>query len=180
MQQVLVGGGFTHTDMDQMLKEANISKGNFNHFFNSKQDLLLAILDFESKKLFSKLESLFEDSVNPLASLNNFLDWKLENYKYGSAIARFGTEFVDKEIQLKKKIKKIYGVYVSYIARLLEDAVIRNQLFKNTPIKELANFIVYSLEGGNLSISMTTSKEQFRDLNNMIKRTIRSYRNLDN
>lgn len=179
-QQVLVGSGFVNRDIETVLREARISKGRFYSFFKTKEELISAILDFESEKLFSKLEELFDNSANPLIILNSFLDWKLLNFNSnGNVLARFGSEFVDKEIHLKKKVKKIYGDYTSYIVRMLEDSVHTGQLSRSTPVKELANFIVFSLEGGSVSVNLTNSKDQFRDVINMIKRVIRTYRDLE-
>ncbi|MBP9758809.1 TetR/AcrR family transcriptional regulator [Candidatus Dojkabacteria bacterium] len=179
-QQVLVGNGFVNRDIETVLREARISKGRFYSFFKTKEELLSAILDFESNKLFDKLEELFDNSANPLTILNSFLDWKLVYFSSnGSVLARFGSEFVDKEIHLKKKVKKIYGDYTSYIVRLLEDSVQSGQLIRSTPVRELANFIVFSLEGGSISVNLTNSKEQFGDVINMIKRVVRTYRDLE-
>lgn len=179
-QQILVGNGFEGTDIDSVLKQARINKGTFYSVFKTKDELLNAIIEFESAKLFSKLDELFSSSFNPLSTLNAFLDWKLKNFNTNSnMLAKFGSEFVAREIQLKKKIKKIYGDYTSYIVSLLEAAVENGQLNASTPVRELANFIVFSLEGGRMSVDLTSSRDQFADVTNMIKRVIRTYRNLD-
>lgn len=180
LKQAIVGNGFENTTIDSLLEKTQVNKVQFNNFFKTKEELMYAIIDFESDKLFTKLEKLFNNSTNPLAALNNFFDWKLQYFETnGSMIARLGTELVENEIYFKKKIKKIYGDYMAYIVRLLEDAVDKGQLFETTPVRDLANFIVYSLEGGNMSVTLTNNQDHFKAVIAMIKRVIRSYRNLD-
>ncbi len=180
LKQALVGNGLENTTIECILEKAQVNRIQFDTFFKTKEELMYAIIDFESEKLFGKLEKLFSNPSNPLAALNNFFDWKLQYFDTnGSMIARLGTEMVENEIYFKKKIKKIYGDYMAYIVSLLEDAVKKGQLFESTPVRELANFIVYSLEGGNMSITLTDNKDQFKAVIAMIKRVIRSYRNLD-
>ena len=180
-QAIFADNSFHGTALDTLLGSVNVSKGSFFHHFRSKDDLLMELIDLEAEVLFDKLNQISQSSSNALASLNNFLNWRLESFNStGRLIHKFGTEIGKDKISLQKRIKKIYGAYLSYIIQLLTLAKRNGQLVKSTPIKELANFILYGLEGGVLSVTLIDSKGQYEDVVAMIKRVVRSYRLLDN
>ena len=70
--------GFHGTSVAEIAVAANVSKGLMYNYFNSKEALLLAIVDDASKQMFSMAEGLTGDDSNSPAShaqnLRSFLD----------------------------------------------------------------------------------------------------------
>ncbi|MCA9385298.1 TetR/AcrR family transcriptional regulator [Candidatus Dojkabacteria bacterium] len=179
-QQMFYQNSFNGTALDTLLGEIKVSKGSFFHHFKSKDDLLFELLSFEATKLFEKLEELFVGGQNPLQSLNQFLSWRLENFQTnGRLIYKLGAEVGNQNPTIQKKIKKIYGTYLSYLIQVITQAKKAGQLQSSTPTKELANFILYGLEGGTLSVTLIENSDQYSDVVEMMKRVIRSYRNIE-
>ncbi|MBD3362480.1 TetR family transcriptional regulator [Candidatus Dojkabacteria bacterium] len=185
--KILTGAGemfaensFNGTALDTLLGSVKVSKGSFFHFFRSKDDFLLEFLDFESKKLFSKLGELLEQNANPLLALYSFMNWRQNNYQQtGRLISKLGSEMGSQNSKVQRKIKKIYGDYLSYLIQILKTSKRKGQLIQSAPIKELANFILFSLEGGSMSMSLTENEDQYNYVIDMIKRVVRSYRKID-
>jgi TetR/AcrR family transcriptional regulator, transcriptional repressor for nem operon len=179
-QQLFLDSSFHGTALDTLLGSINVSKGSFFHHFKSKDDLLLQLLDVEAQQLFSKLEEIYEKSSSPLSALNEFLSWRLESFSSnGRLIYKLGAEIGRGNPIIQKKLKKIYGEYLSNLMKLIDEAKHEDLLVKATPTKELANFILYGLEGGTMSMNITDSSDQYQSVVEMIKRVVRSYRRID-
>jgi AcrR family transcriptional regulator len=179
-QQIFLESSFHGTALDTLLGSINVSKGSFFHHFKSKDDLLLQLLDVEAETLFGKLSEIFNKNASPLAALNEFLGWRLDNFSSnGRLIYKLGAEIGRDNIVIQKKLKKIYGEYLSNLMNLIDEAKAQELLVSATPTKELANFILYGLEGGTMALSITDSSEQYQNVVEMIKRVIRSYRKID-
>lgn len=179
-KEMFVNNSFHGTALDTLLGHVKVSKGSFFHHFKSKEDFLHQLVDFESQHLFAKLSEIFDTPANPLNALNTFLNWRLDNYQEtGRLIGKLGAEASNDDLQLQRRIKKIYGEYLSYLIKILSEAKKNKQLIKSTPIKELANFILYGLEGGTMSVTLTASEDQYSSVVEMIKRVIRSYREIN-
>lgn len=177
---MFLDGSYHGTALDTLLGSINVSKGSFFHHFKSKDDLLLQLLDVEAESLFGKLAELFEKYSSPLTVLNEFLSWRQEDFQSnGRLIYKLGAEIGNNNPLFQKKVKKIYGEYLSNLMKLIDDAKKEGQLVSATPTKELANFILYGLEGGTMALSITNSEEQYKNVIEMIKRVVRSYRRID-
>lgn len=169
--------GYHGTALDTILGVINVSKGSFFYHFRSKDDLLLELLDHEAEKLFDILENFENAQMNSLQKLNKFLDWRKENYESdGRLIYKLGSEVGNHDCRVQKKIKKVYGKYLSYLINMIESAKQQGQLTETTPTKELSNFILYGLEGANMSVKLTENEQQYSDVVEMVKRVVRSYR----
>ncbi len=176
-QQIFLENSFHGTPLDTLLGSIKVSKGSFFHHFRSKDDLLLQLIDIEASAMFGKLEEVSQKNINPLAALNDFLNWRLSNYhSTGRLIYKLGAEVGNENVIIQKKIKKIYGEYLSSIIRFLDDAKRKRLIVLTTNTKELANFIMYALEGGTMAISLTDNIAQYEGVVEMIKKVIRSYR----
>src|SRR5438034_7164269 len=72
--------GYNNTPLDDVLRESGVGKGNFYHYFKSKEDLGYAILDRIVTVFIDRtLEPCFADpDARPLAQIGCFLDRILE------------------------------------------------------------------------------------------------------
>jgi TetR/AcrR family transcriptional repressor of nem operon len=72
----LIGAqGFHHTGLDQILKSAQVPKGSFYHYFASKEDFGLAVIEAFATAYDAKLERFLGDqTARPLARLRAYLE----------------------------------------------------------------------------------------------------------
>ncbi len=67
--------GFAATTVDDMLRAAGVGKGNFYHYFRSKDDLGLAIIDEIAKTLNGPaLDEIFSNAKAPMTRLADYID----------------------------------------------------------------------------------------------------------
>lgn len=179
-KQVFVENSFYGTALDKLLGSIKVSKGSFFHHFRSKDELLNELIEADAQIMFDKFDDIFDHTSNPVTALNNFLNWRLENYKStGRLIYKLGYESGTDNILLQKKLKKIFGEYLSTLIKIIDEAKNQNLLVQTTPTKELATFILYGIEGASMSISLIDSSNQYAQVIEMIKKVIRGYRVLD-
>lgn len=57
--------GFHATSISEIAKTANVSKGAFYLYFESKDDLLISIFEFYTRTIIEKLEKVIETESNP-------------------------------------------------------------------------------------------------------------------
>jgi TetR/AcrR family transcriptional regulator, transcriptional repressor for nem operon len=64
--------GFNATGIDAVLREAKIPKGSFYHYFKSKEDFGLAVIDHFAERYDQRLETFLNDEeVAPLNRIRN-------------------------------------------------------------------------------------------------------------
>jgi TetR/AcrR family transcriptional regulator, transcriptional repressor for nem operon len=126
--ELLWTGSYGSTTIDQICEKAEVKKGSFYYFFESKSELAEAALDASWQNKQAELDRIFSPMVPPLERIRKYCDFSY-NYqveikkKYGRTLGCpqfcLGAEVSTQEDRLQKKIQQI----LDYKRRYLESAV---------------------------------------------------------
>src|SRR4051812_42600507 len=73
--ELIALNGFNSTGLDSVLKQAEVPKGSFYHFFPSKEDFGVAVIDAFAERFEARLASFLEEpSVPPLERIRRYLE----------------------------------------------------------------------------------------------------------
>lgn len=125
-------GSYGKTTIDLICEKAEVKKGSFYYFFDSKTDLIVtAIRDSWERIYRPKMDGIFSASVNPLERLKRQADLtydeQLAKYKqYGHVLGcplfTLGNEISTQEQELRDLIDQILSTHVRYVETALRDA----------------------------------------------------------
>lgn len=126
--ELLWTGSYGSTTIDQICDKAEVKKGSFYYFFDSKSELAVEALgtSWESKQ--AELDRIFSPMVPPLDRIRKYCDFSYKiqqemKQKYGRVLGcpqfALGAEVCTQDCQLQKKIQEI----LDYKRRYLESAV---------------------------------------------------------
>jgi TetR/AcrR family transcriptional regulator, transcriptional repressor for nem operon len=124
-------GSYGSTTIDQICEKADVKKGSFYYFFESKSDLAVAALEMERQKRRPELDAIFSPTVPPLERLKRFCESGYKKQKeiqckcgcvLGCPLFTLGSEVCTQETKLHAKIKEILGQYHKYIESAIRDA----------------------------------------------------------
>jgi TetR/AcrR family transcriptional repressor of nem operon len=124
-------GSYGSTTIDQICEKADVKKGSFYYFFESKSDLAAAALDAEEQKRQPELDAIFSPTVPPLERLKRFCEGGYKKQKeiqaecgcvLGCPLFTLGSEVCTQETKLHGKIKEILERYHKYIESAIRDA----------------------------------------------------------
>ncbi|KMY51189.1 TetR/AcrR family transcriptional regulator [Peribacillus loiseleuriae] len=148
--------GYQATSISDILKAASIGKGQFYHYFSSKYDLGLAVVENLVQDLDQQLiDEIFHSKEEAKTRLNKMLDWNLASYmetksKLGCAIGNLAIEMSEHDETFRVKIKEFFDKWISEVTDALTEMVKQNQLDPTTDCKKNAQAIVAMIEGGIL------------------------------
>mgnify|MGYP001818299579 CR=1 FL=1 len=145
--------GFYNTSIKDVLEATGLTKGGLYGHFTSKEEIWYAVYD-EAVSIWRSL--VFKDvrkCSDPLERLDTFIKNDLENY-LGGEVFDGGCFFLNMLVELSgqsaRMSKQILRGFVrlSRLLRLwLEEARDNGQIAANADPREIANFIVISLNG---------------------------------
>lgn len=124
-------GSYGSTTIDQICDKAEVKKGSFYYFFESKSDLAAAALEANWQERKPELDAIFSSTVPPLQRIQNFCDFgyhkQIEIKKecgcvLGCPLFTLGAEVCTQEVKLHGKIKEVLGHYHRYIETAIRDA----------------------------------------------------------
>jgi len=149
--------GYCATNIRDILKIANITKGSMYYHFESKHDLVLSSMKYYLEQILKSLwvEPL-EHSEKPLETIINQIELYKDMFKdpksfldlkHGCPLSNFVLDMSDKDELFFEYLKDVYSRWKEAIEQALQRAQDLQQANTNFNSEEQTIFIMSSLEG---------------------------------
>jgi TetR/AcrR family transcriptional regulator, transcriptional repressor for nem operon len=119
------------TSVDAICERADVRKGSFYYFFNSKSELAAAALEADWQKRQVDMDRIFSPTVSPLERLEHYFDfvhdWLAERQQecgavLGCPLFAVGSEVSTQEEVLREKVQEILERKAKYFESAIRDA----------------------------------------------------------
>ncbi|MCM2534964.1 TetR/AcrR family transcriptional regulator [Neobacillus pocheonensis] len=174
-REVIHSKGYQVTSVSDIMTATNIGKGQFYHYFQSKHDLGLAVVedlvkDWEEQLIIGILNT----SDDPVTKLNRMLQWAETSHaemeiKYGCAMGNLAIEMSAQDEEFRVKIKEFFIRWVNSVADILTEMIKDHQLDESINPKKNAESIVAMIEGGILLMVSRQNIQVLQDIFEVIK-----------
>jgi TetR/AcrR family transcriptional regulator, transcriptional repressor for nem operon len=144
--------GYSATGVAEILKKAEVNSGSFYFFFKSKEELLLAVLDWYLENLDPILiRPVYEATSDPIERVFALLDdyrqkILITEFDFTCPIGRLALEIDPARRNVHAKIAANFRGWTEAVQRCLDDAGGRLPL--GTDTDALAKFVLTVMEGG--------------------------------
>lgn len=166
--------GYNATGIEAILKEAGVPKGSFYHYFRSKEDFGLAVLDRFIEGFERRLITfLMDEEVTPLNRIRNFLESALARVSQngcsrGCLIGNLGQEMADHNERFRERLNRIFDIWRLHIAECLRKAQQTGELDGDLDADAVAGFLLSGWEGAILQAKVLKSPKPMLDFVGMI------------
>jgi len=157
--------GYNATGLDAVLKGAGVPKGSFYHYFSSKEDFGLALIDQYAHDYDHKLHRLLGNpGVSPLDRIRSYLDaerthLQQEQFLGGCLIGNLGQELSDQNERFRQRLSEVFWSWKTQFEACLREAQSLGQVFEGHDPGELAEFLLLGWEGAVLRAKVTRTAE---------------------
>jgi len=144
MIEVMSEQGLQGLTTREVAKRQGISESTIFKHYKSKNELILAVLEYFSQYDEAIIESLGLKEFKPIEAITYFVEAYVtyyENYPEITAIT-LSYEGLMREVELSAVVKGIFTKRVNTIQSLIEDAKRLNQIRKNVDTESLADLII--------------------------------------
>jgi TetR/AcrR family transcriptional repressor of nem operon len=161
--------GYNATGLDAVLKQAGVPKGSFYHYFGSKEEFGLAVIDRFGERFGQRLAAFLDDEeVAPLNRIRNFMESALARLTQnhctkGCLIGNLGQELADQNERFRERLDQIFSVWRGRFAGCLREAQTRGELAAGADPDVLADFILSGWEGAIMRAKVMKSPQPIRD-----------------
>jgi TetR/AcrR family transcriptional repressor of nem operon len=137
-QELIYTRSYNEVGVQEICDHANVKKGSFYHFFPSKRDLALAVLDQSQTFMHETIiNKSFLDDIPPLARIERFFTTIYEFHKqvkentgsvFGCPFGNFGSEMSTQDEDIRSKVDNILSTSERPFEKALAEAVERGDL----------------------------------------------------
>jgi TetR/AcrR family transcriptional repressor of nem operon len=144
--------GFAGASMSDLLGRADVNSGSFYHFFDSKEDLLKAVLELYLEALGPQIiEPAYALTPDPIKRIFAILAGYRErivktNCQYGCPLGRLALEIDPENRPAHALIARNFEGWIGAIRNCLEEA--KGRIAKGTDLDALATYVLAVMEGG--------------------------------
>jgi TetR/AcrR family transcriptional repressor of nem operon len=172
-QKLFYARSYEDVGVQEICREAGVKKGSFYHFFPSKRDLTLAILD-ESWKRYREtmLAQVFARDIPPLKRIERLLDRQYRHHKavkdetgqvLGCPYGNLAGEMSTQDEVIRERLKRIFRDLEAPIEQVLQEAMAAGDLAE-LDSRATAGAMVAYLEGLTLMAKTWNDPEIVRTL----------------
>jgi len=167
--EMIARQGYNATGIEAILKEAGVPKGSFYHYFKSKEDFGLAVIDNFAERFKQRMETfLSNEDRAPLDRIRDFLESGLTHVAQnqctkGCLIGNLGQELADLNERFRARLDEIFGMWRERFAACLREAQDRGELANAVDPTITAGFILSGWEGAILRAKVMKSPQPMRD-----------------
>ena len=161
--------GYNATGIDAVLKQAGVPKGSFYHYFGSKEDFGLAVIDHFAERYNRKLDNFLNDEeVTPLNRIRNYLEGGLAHLTKnqctrGCLIGNLGQELADRNERFRARLDEIFRSWKERFTACLLEAQRAGELAADVDPAVMAGFLLSGWEGAILRAKVMKSPQPLRD-----------------
>lgn len=157
--------GYAATGIAEILARAKANAGSFYHFFKTKEELLLAVLEFYIRSLDPVVvQPVFGQTADPIERVFGILGFYRGNLlatgcSYGCPIGRLALEISEEQFKVHKRLADNFDGWTAAVEKCLNDAAER--LPVGTNAKTLSQFVLTVMEGGVMQARAHRAIEPF-------------------
>lgn len=174
--RLFAGKGYDSTSIADILQQANVNSGSLYHHFDTKQGVLLAVLetyrDGIEPMLIAPAWAGVDDPIDRvwalLAKYRELL--KVTDCSYGCPIGSLALEIHEPDPPVRALLAANFDRWTDFIQKCFVSA--RNRFPKGTNFRALARFVLTTMEGGVMLSRTYRTLDAFDDAVAMLKNHI--------
>lgn len=175
--------GYTAVGVSELCSAAGVKKGSFYHFFPSKLELALEVVDGFSLEVESLYEALTRSDTPPLQRLAEYAADVYQHHAetrrscgkvLGCPLGNLALEMSTQEPELRDRLRRVFHHNVACFEKVVQDAIDREDI-PSFDAPKVARSILALVEGSVMLAKMRDDPEILKDLGSSIHRLVGSY-----
>lgn len=143
--------GYGATGIAQILEAAGVLRGSLYYYFPTKEDLLLATLEWRKKMMWPEVvQPVFDRIDDPLERMFGILDGYRQlllmcEFQVGCPIGNLALELTETHLRVRQLLAENFDNWKKAVRGCLEEA--RGRLPPEVRTEDLAHFVLTVMEG---------------------------------
>lgn len=176
--QAIAAKSFNGCGLKEILDAAAVPKGSFYHYFKSKEDFGVAVIEHSAEEHATFIRGVLNDrSISPLNRIHRLFKEMRDYYAEAGPsreciIAKLALEVAQLSEPMRLAIKYAYDNWSALLARTLREAQAAGEICKELNAESLAELLVNAWEGVTIRMQIDKSVEPIDEFLNGFVTTI--------
>ena len=158
--QLFINKSFNSVGLNEILATAGIPKGSFYHYFGSKEDFALQVVEFYAAQGLGDLEKALAAHDTSYLGLKAYFESSLQHFEQidccqGCLMANLSQELADVNENMRCRINDSLKVMTTRIAGALTGIDLKHLKLGHLSAAEAAEFLMNSWQGAVMKMKLT-------------------------
>jgi len=164
-QELFINSSFNCVGLNDILKKSGIPKGSFYHYFESKEDFGVQVVELYARQNSADLGDLLADEdLTPYQQLKTYFVHNMSHfdaihYCQGCLMANLSQELADVNEKLRCKISELSRQLVDQVTACLEKMGNDELNLGHLPPREASQLLMNSWQGAIMKMKLEKSRE---------------------
>ncbi len=152
-KEIMLEKGYSNTGIQEVLTAVGVPKGSFYHYFDSKEDFALKIIEYADQMYGVKLASILKNSdITPLNRLKNYCKEGKKNLAEqecggGCLIGNLSQEMSDQSETLRKALDTVMSRWKEHFTQCILEGQKAGEINNAWSAAKMAEFFLSGWEG---------------------------------
>lgn len=166
--EAMLAKSYHSVGIKEILDSVGVPKGSFYHYFKSKEEFGIAIIDTFAKEHATVIQSCIDDRTkSPLERLLGSFSACLTYYpeqghRNNCLIAKLSHEVIHESPNMRAAIHNAFDMWQAMYARMIREAQNAGEISPSLDPKELAAFLHNSWEGAVMMMQVQKSYDPIK------------------
>jgi len=177
--EILWSKGYNGTSVNDIVKSADVPKGSFYFYFDSKEDFVIKALRKYFVQMFAPAKKILKDtSISPKERLIKFYEYRVSSLKTdlqcekGCMASNLGSEVGEHNENIREAVLNIHNEVVKTIIRVGKEAQKAGELDASVNVKNLVEFIEDAGKGAMVTMKEMKSSYPVDNFLKMVKQVL--------
>jgi TetR/AcrR family transcriptional repressor of nem operon len=172
--RIFLEKGYNHAGIEAVLQEVGVPKGSFYHYFESKEDFGIQVLNRFAARVDAEFDRFLNDrSLRPLERLRRFSETVCEKLgsrqcRNGCLVGNLSQEMADQSEAFRARLDEIFRGWVDRYADCLDEARRAGEIPGDLDPRELADFWMSGWQGAVLRAKTARDTAPIRTFLNLM------------
>lgn len=160
--------GFNGVGLNDIVKAADVPKGSFYYYFESKDAFGAAAVRSYGEAGAAKRREILTEDAPPISRLRRYFDMlrvdfsELEHTE-GCFLGAMGSEMADQSEAVRKALKEQFNGWRSSFVSILNEAKAAGDIGEEVSVEPLADYIIHAWEGALIRMKIEKSSKPLDD-----------------
>jgi TetR/AcrR family transcriptional repressor of nem operon len=173
-KEIMFEKGYSNTGILEVLNKVGVPKGSFYHYFDSKEDFAVKIIEHVDKNCMSKTMAILQNNdISPLQRLIEYCkqgkDALSESQcRKGCLIGNLSQEMADQSETLRKALSVIMTKWKNHLSQCIKKGQNIGEINKAWPAEKMAELFISGWEGALMRSKTIKSVEPLNDFTDLM------------
>jgi TetR/AcrR family transcriptional regulator, transcriptional repressor for nem operon len=158
--RAMIEKSYNGVGLNEILSAAGVPKGSFYHFFKSKENLGIAVIEMAAADKLERIRSFATlRTESPLTRLRHLYEWVRQDISEGNVrtecvLCKLALEQASLSQPMREAIRSSFDQYKVLVAQIIREAQAVGEIDPNLDADSLSDFLSVSLQGALVRVEI--------------------------